>query len=71
MIQIESDVECVYNIDASFGLKGQLLKLSKNNNIELVQSSCILIGRAACIWEEWDFKEFERENWENLYDPQK
>lgn len=69
MLKISSDVECVFRIDSNFGLQGQLSKLNKSNGLTLIESLNILIGRLACVGEEWNYIEFTEESWENIYDP--
>jgi len=59
MLKLNSDVESVFRIDSNFGLQGQLLKLTKSNNLKPVESLSILLGRLACIGEEWNYNLFK------------
>ena len=68
-LELNTDVECVFKIDASFGLKGQLFKLSKSNNLDLTQRVSVLIGRSASIGEEWDYANFTNIEWQNIFNP--
>ena len=68
---MESDIECVFAIDASFSLKGQLYKISNSNNLTSTERLSLLLGRSACISEEWNFREFGEENWISLFTPQR
>ena len=67
--ELTSEVECVFNIDASFGLKGKLLKLHKSNNLNKTQRLSILLGRSASVGEEWNFAKFTDLEWQNIYSP--
>lgn len=67
MLEISRDVECVFRIDSNSGLQGQLLKLDKSNGLKIKESLSILLGRLACIGEEWNYNDFHKENWESIF----
>lgn len=69
MLNLKYDVESVFSVDCNFGLQGQLLKLSRAQNLSTIENLSILLGRLACIGEEWNYKTFREEEWENIYNP--
>lgn len=69
LLELDNDVESVFQVDASSGIQGQLLKLKKSARINLNQALNILIGRLACIGEEWDYKDFKETHWGNIFNP--
>ena len=71
MLKLNSDVEIIFRIDTNFGLQGQLLKLEKSNNITSFEYLNILLGRYACIIEEWNYQEFKEEEWGSIFEPKR
>ena len=69
LLELDKDVESVFQVDASIGIQGQLLRLQKSDSINVMQGLNILQGRLACIGEEWDYAEFQAEHWANVFDP--
>lgn len=69
MMNLKYDVESVFSVDCNFGLQGQLLKLSRTQNLSTIENLSILLGRLACVGEEWNYKTFKVEDWENIYNP--
>jgi len=69
MLNLENDVEAVFSVDCNFGLQGQLFKLRRTKNLSTNENLSILLGRLACVGEEWNYKTFREEVWENIYNP--
>jgi hypothetical protein len=69
MLNLKYDVESVFSVDCNFGLQGQLLKLSRTQNLSTTENLSILLGRLACIGEEWNYQIFNKEQWENIFNP--
>ena len=69
MLNLKNDVEAVFSVDCNFGLQGQLFKLSRTKNLSTIENLSILLGRLACVGEEWNYKTFREQEWENIYNP--
>lgn len=63
------DIECEFISYGKRGIQGTLWKLSKTNKVPFLDALYILLGKLACVGEEWNFKELKKENWEYIFNP--
>jgi len=69
MMQINSDIECEFMVDAQTGIQGQLYKLNNSNEYNWMEALNILLGKAACIGEEWNYHQLDADSWTNIFNP--
>lgn len=67
MLTLDQEVKNVYYNELKKGLRIRLLSVSKSNKKSTLEYLSILIGRLACLTEEWDHHSFNDLNWANVY----
>lgn len=67
LLVLTKDVACIFCCFANSGLQGHLLKLDYEEHLSTNEQLSILIGRSACIPEQWNYGTFTATDWAKLF----